>query len=145
MGVFLCPVSRHRIGSLRGLAWRLRRFDSFPYSMGSIQDEWASDAVNILAEIPKAVTVRRGSGAATSLNVLMSAPMVEQDLGQGGLVNSTSYDVKFLRSDAVANPNLIIYGNLVHFNGSDYRIVAINDRPPSAWIIVRVMSRAQPA
>ena len=111
----------------------------------SIQDEWASDAQEILAEIPKSVTVRRGSGATTAFSVLVSPPMVSQDLETGGFMSSTSYDVKFLRSDCVAHPNVVIFGNLVHFNGNDYRIVAINDRPPSAWIIVKVQSKGEPA
>jgi hypothetical protein len=113
--------------------------------MGSIQNEWAADAAEILNEIPKAVTVRRGSGPSTSFNVLMSAPMVQQDLETGGFLNSTSYDVKFLKADADLNPGVVVYGNLVSFNGGDYRIVAINDRPPSAWIIVRVQTKAGPA
>ena len=111
----------------------------------SIQDEWASDAAEILAEIPKAVTVRRGSGSTTSFNVLISPPMVSQDLETGGFMSSTSFDVKFLRTDAVAHAGVVIFGNLVHFNGGDYRIVAINDRPPSAWIIVKVQSKGEPA
>jgi hypothetical protein len=110
--------------------------------MGSIQDEWASDAAAILAEIPKAVTVHRGSGVATPFNVLMSAPMVQQDLETGGFLNSTSYDVKFLRTDSNAHPGVVVYGNLMTYDGGVYRIVAINDRPPSAWIIVRVQTKA---
>ena len=113
--------------------------------MGSIQDEWASDAGQILSEIPKAVTVQRGSGAATSFNVLMSDPMVQQDLETGGFLDTASFDVKFLKADCVAHPGVVIYGNLVTFNGKQYRIVALNDRPPSAWIIVKVQSKASPA
>lgn len=113
--------------------------------MGAYDDEWSADAAEILSEIPKAVTVRRGAGAPLSFNVLMSTPMVAQDLETGGFMNSTSYDVKFLRTDTVAHPGVVIYGNLVHFAGSDYRIVAINDRPPSAWVIVRVQAKGEPA
>ncbi len=113
--------------------------------MGAIQDEWAADASEILSEIPKAVSVRRGSGSSTSFNVLMSAPMVQQDLETGGFLNSTAYDVKFLKADCVAHPGVVIYGNLVTYNGADYRIVAINDRPPSAWVICRVQTKAGPA
>jgi len=113
--------------------------------MGSIQDEWTADAAEILGEIPKAVTVRRGSGSTTAFNVLMSAPMVQQDLETGGFLNSTSYDVKFLKTDCVAHAGVVIYGNLVTYNGADYRIVAINDRPPSAWVICRVQTKAGPA
>ena len=112
--------------------------------MGSIQDEWASDASEIMTEIPKAVTVRRGSGATTAFNVLMGPPMVQQDMETGGFLNSTSFDVKFLKTDCAAYPGVVIYGNVVHYNGGDYRIVAINDRPPSAWIIVRVQTKVGP-
>jgi hypothetical protein len=111
----------------------------------SIQDEWASDASQILAEIPKAVTVRRGSGASTSFNVLISPPMVSQDLETGGFMNSTSFDVKFLRSDTEAHAGVVIYGNLIRYNNLDFRIVAVNDRSPSAWIIVKVQSKGEPA
>jgi len=111
----------------------------------SIQDEWASDASQILAEIPKAVTVRRGSGTATSFNVLISPPMVSQDLETGGFMNSTSFDVKFLRTDTEAHAGVVIYGNLIRYNNLDFRIVAVNDRPPSAWIIVKVQSKGEPA
>lgn len=113
--------------------------------MGSIQDEWAADAGEILNEIPKAVTVQKGSGLAVSFNVLMGEPMVQQDLETGGFLDTASFDVKFLKADCSAHPGVVIYGNLVNFNGKQYRIVAINDRPPSAWIIVRVQTKASPA
>ena len=113
--------------------------------MGSIQDEWLSDATQIQGEIPKAVTVRRGSGSTTAFNVLMGPPMVQQDMETGGFLNSTSFDVKFLRTDTEAHPGVVIYGNIVTYNGGDYRIVAINDRPPSAWVIVRVQTKVGPA
>jgi hypothetical protein len=114
--------------------------------MGSIQDEWAADASVILGEIPKAVTVRHTpTGTPTAFNVLMGPPMVQQDMETGGFLNSTSFDVKFLRTEALAHPGLVVYGNLVNYNGGDYRIVAINDRPPAAWIIVRVQTKAGPA
>lgn len=113
--------------------------------MGLYDAEWAADAATILAEIPKAVTVRRGSGAATAFNVLMGPPMVQQNLETGGFLNTTAFDVKFLKADAALHPGVIAYGNLVSYNGLNYRIVAINDRPPSAWIIVRVEGAAGPA
>ena len=113
--------------------------------MGLYDAEWAADAASILAEIPKAVTVRRGSGAATSFNVLMGPPMVQQNLETGGFLNSTAFDLKFLKADAAAHPGVIVYGNLVTYNGQEFRIVAINDRPPSAWVMARVESKAGPA
>jgi hypothetical protein len=113
--------------------------------MGSIQDEWASDAAVILNEIPKAVTVQKASGLPVSFNVLMGDPMVQQDLETGGFLDSAAFDVKFLKSDTLAHPGVVIYGNLVSFNSKQYRIVAINDRPPSAWVIVRVQTKVGPA
>jgi len=113
--------------------------------MGIIQDEWASDAGEILAEIPKAVTVQKGNGTPTSFDVLMSEPVVQQDLETGGFLDSAAYDVKFLKSDVEARPGVVVYGNLVTFNGKQYRIVSITDRPPSAWVIARVQTKAGPA
>ena len=46
--------------------------DRFPFY--DLDGCLAADAAEILNEIPKAVTVRRGSGPSTSFNVLMSAP-----------------------------------------------------------------------
>lgn len=109
--------------------------------MGAIQDEWDADAGEILAEIPKAVTVQRGSGEAVAFNVLMTEPLNQQDLETGGFLNTASFDIKFLRLDCEDNPNSVIYGNLVNFNSKQYRIVAINDRPPSAWVIVKVQTK----
>ena len=113
--------------------------------MGSFDAEWAADAAEILSEIPKAVTVHLGAGASVGFNVLMGPPMVQQDLETGGFLNSTSFDVKFLRSDTVAHPGVVAFGSLISYNGKQYRVVAINDRPPSAWIIVRVQSKGGPA
>lgn len=109
-----------------------------------LPDEWAADAAEILAEIPKAVTVKNvPGGTPVALNCLMSQPAVMQDLETGGFLNQTSYDIKFLRTDAVANPGLIAYGNVVAYQGEEYRIMTVTDRPPSAWIIVKVQTKVQ--
>ena len=113
--------------------------------MGSIQDEWASDAGEILNEIPKAVTVQKASGAPVSFNVLLGDPMLQQNLETGGFLDSASFDVKFLKSDTSAHPGVVSFGSVISFNGKQYRIVAINDRPPSAWFIVRVQTKVGPA
>jgi hypothetical protein len=113
--------------------------------MGTIQEEWASDAAEILNEIPKAVTVRRGNGTPVAFNILMSPPMVEQNLETGGFLPSTSYDIKFLRLDTIAHAGVVIFGNILTFNGGEYRIVAINDRPPSAWVMCRVQTKSGPS
>ena len=113
--------------------------------MGLFDAEWAADAAVILSEIPKAVLVHIGTGADVAFNVLMGPPMVQQDLETGGFLNSTSFDVKFLRSDLEAHPGVVAFGSLITYAGKQYRVVAVNDRPPSAWIIVRVQSKGGPA
>ena len=73
--------------------------------MSSITEEWASDASEILSEIPKAVTVKNvPGGSPVALNALMTQPAVLQDLETGGFLNQTSFDIKFLRTDAAAHP-----------------------------------------
>jgi hypothetical protein len=74
----------------------------------------------------------------------MGEPMVQQDLETGGFLDVASFDVKFLKVDCAARPGVVIFGNLVTFNGKQYRIVAINDRPPSAWVIARVQTKVGP-
>ena len=112
--------------------------------MSVITDEWASDASEILGEIPKAVTVKNvPSGSPIALNALMSQPAIMQDLETGGFLNHTSFDIKFKRFDAVANPGLIAFGNIVAYNGQEFRIMTVTDRPPSAWIICKVQTKVQ--
>jgi len=113
--------------------------------MGLIQDEWRADAKAILEEIPKAVTVRHGSGATTAFNVLLGAPMVQQDMETGGFLDSASYEVKFHVEDISAHPGVVVVGNLIDYIGKAFRIVAVNPRTESAWLIVRVQTKAGPA
>jgi hypothetical protein len=112
--------------------------------MPGITDEWASDASEILSEIPKAVTVKNvPGGSPVALNALMTQPAVLQDLETGGFLNQTSFDIKFLRTDAAAHPGLIAFGNVVTYQGQEYRIMTVTDRPPSAWLIVKVQTKVQ--
>jgi len=112
--------------------------------MSGITEEWASDASEILSEIPKAVTVKNvPGGSPVALNALMSQPAIMQDLETGGFLNHTSFDMKFLRTDAVANPGLIAFGNVVAYQGQEYRIMTVTDRPPSAWVICKVQTKVQ--
>lgn len=112
--------------------------------MSEITDEWAADASEILSEIPKAVTVKNvPAGSPVALNALMSQPAIMQDLETGGFLNHTSFDLKFLRTDAVAHPGLIAYGNVVTYQGQEFRIMTVTDRPPSAWVIVKVQTKVQ--
>jgi hypothetical protein len=66
-----------------------------------------------------------------------------QDLETGGFLNHTSFDMKFLRTDSVANPGLIAFGNIVGYGGKEFRIMNVTDRLPSAWIIVKVQTKEQ--
>lgn len=109
----------------------------------AIQDEWAADAAEILAEIPKAVTVRKGASSPVALNVLMSQPMIMQDLETGGFTSSTSYDIKVLRADYVLHSAVIAHGSIFAYGGEDFRVVAIVNRTPSAWVICRVQTLVQ--
>lgn len=112
--------------------------------MTDITAEWASDASEILGEIPKAVTVKNvPAGSPVAFNALMSQPAVMQDLETGGFLNHTSFDLKFLRTACVANPGVVAYGNIVTYEGQDYRIMTVTDRPPSAWIICKVQTKVQ--
>jgi hypothetical protein len=112
--------------------------------MSVITNEWASDASEILGEIPKAVTVKNvPGGSPIALNALMGQPSIMQDLETGGFLNHTSFDMKFLRTDAVANPGLIAFGNIVGYGGKEFRIMTVTDRSPSAWIIVKVQTKEQ--
>lgn len=116
--------------------------------MGFYEDADA-DAIEILSEVGKSATIQHGlTGIPVSITVMIGPTMVMEDLETGGFVNSTSFDVKILRSYAISNlsyvsgssPGLVAYGNLINYNGSQYRIHAVNDRPPSAWIICRVVT-----
>ena len=112
--------------------------------MSAITDEWATDASEILSEIPKAVTVKNvPSGSPIAFNALMSQPAVMQDLETGGFMNHTSFDMKFLRVAAAAHPGVIAFGNVVAYEGQEYRIMTVTDRPPSAWLIVKVQTKVQ--
>lgn len=112
--------------------------------MSEITDEWALDALEILSEIPKAVTVKNvPGGQPVALNALMSQPSIMQDLETGGFMNQTSFDMKFLRSDAEANAGLIAFGNIVTYGQQEFRIMTVTDRVPSAWIIVKVQTKVQ--
>jgi hypothetical protein len=44
---------------------------------------------------------------------------------------------------ASTHPGLFAYGNIVNYDGQDYRIVAIANRPPSAWLVAKVQTKEQ--
>lgn len=112
--------------------------------MSDITQEWSQDAFEIVGEIPKAVTVKNvPAGQPIALNCLMGEPSIMQDLETGGFMNHASFDVKFLRTDAVANPGLLAFGNIITYQGNQFRIMTVTDRPPSAWIICRVQTKTQ--
>lgn len=109
-----------------------------------IFDEFAADALEILNEVGKDVTIKNvPSGSPVAFKVMLTQPMVMQDLETGGFLNQTTFEVKVRRVDHAANPGVVAYGNIVTYNGEEYRIVAITDRPPSAWVIARVQTKVQ--
>jgi hypothetical protein len=112
--------------------------------MADLPSEWALDAIEILGEIPKAVTVKNvPGGSPVPLNALMSQPAIMKDLETGGFTSSTSFDVKFLRSGLTAHPGLVAFGNIIAYNGEQFRIMTVTDRPPSAWVICKVQTLVQ--
>jgi len=66
-----------------------------------------------------------------------------QDLETGGFTSSTSYDVKFIRTDYVLHSAVIAHGSVITFNGEDFRVVAVVNRPPASWVICRVQTLVQ--
>jgi len=123
---------------------RLLCFGHLAIVMSDIWTTFTSDALSILNEIGKNVTIKKvPGGTPVALKVMISTPMILQDLETGGFLNSTTFEVKVLRTDHNNNPGLAAYGNIVTYNDQDYRIVAVADRPPSAWVIMRVQTKEQ--
>ena len=111
--------------------------------MGFFEDAIV-DALSILNEVGKDVSVKNvPGGTPETFKVMVTQPMVLQDMDTGGFLNQTSFEIKFLRTDFIAHPGVIAYGNIVTYSGSEYRIVALADRPPSAWVIARVQTKVQ--
>jgi hypothetical protein len=110
--------------------------------MGFYEDA-AADALSILDEVGKVVALKNGTNPAIDVKVMVTQPMVLQDLETGGFLNQTTFEVKFPRDFAQANPTLVAYGNTLSYAGQEFRIVAIADRPPSAWIIAKVQTKVQ--
>ena len=111
--------------------------------MGFYEDA-AADALSILNEVGKTITVKIvPGGSPVTLKAMLTQPMVLQDMETGGFLNQTTFEVKVLRSTNTTYPGLFAYGNIVTYNNEEYRIVAVADRPPSAWIIARVQTKVQ--
>lgn len=109
-----------------------------------IFDDFAADALEILNEVGKDVTIKATpTSTPVALKAMLTQPMVLQDLETGGFLNQTTFEVKIRRSDHDANPGLFAYGNIVTYAGEEYRIVAIANRPPSAWVIGKVQTKVQ--
>ena len=112
--------------------------------MADLPSEWAADAVEILSEIPKSVSIQIGSnGTPKAFNALLTPPQVLQDIETGGFVNHTNFEAKFLKTDVAANPTYFVFGNIMNYNGNQYRLMTIIDRPPSAWYIIKVQTLVQ--
>lgn len=110
----------------------------------SIWDEFTADAQSILNEVGKDITIKNvPGGTPVAFKAMVTQPMVLQDMETGGFLNSTTFEVKVLRTVANTHPGLFAYGNIVNYDGQDYRIVAIANRPPSAWLVAKVQTKEQ--
>jgi hypothetical protein len=110
----------------------------------SIWDEFTADAQSILNEVGKDITIKNvPGGTPVAFKAMVTQPMVLQDMETGGFLNSTTFEVKVLRTVASTHPGLFAYGNIINYDGQDYRIVAIANRPPSAWLIAKVQTKVQ--
>jgi hypothetical protein len=110
----------------------------------SIWDEFTADAQSILDEIGKDIQIKKvPGGTPVALKAQVTQPMVLQDMETGGFLNQTTFEVKVLRTTAAAHPGLFAYGNIVIYDGQEYRIVAIANRPPSAWLVAKVQTKVQ--
>ena len=111
--------------------------------MADIWAEFSADAASILTEIGKDVTIKIvPGGVPVAVKAMITQPMVLH-METGGFLNQTTFEVKVLKSFADANPGLVVYGNIVNYDNQDYRIVAIANRPPAAWVIARVQTKEQ--
>jgi hypothetical protein len=110
----------------------------------SIWDEFTADALSILNEVGKDITIKNvPGGTPVAFKAMVTQPMVLQDMETGGFLNSTTFEVKVLRTVASTHPGLFAYGNIINYDGQDYRIVAIANRPPSAWLVAKVQTKEQ--
>jgi len=110
----------------------------------SIWDEFTADAQSILNEVGKDITIKNvPGGTPVAFKAMVTQPMVLQDMETGGFLNSTTFEVKVLRTVAASHPGLFAYGNIINYDGQDYRIVAIANRPPSAWLVAKVQTKEQ--
>lgn len=110
----------------------------------SIWDEFTADAQSILDEVGKDITIKNvPGGSPVAFKAMVTQPMVLQDMETGGFMNSTTFEVKVLRTVANTHPGLFAYGNIIGYDGQEYRIVAIANRPPSAWLIAKVQTKEQ--
>jgi hypothetical protein len=112
--------------------------------MADIWAEFTADALSILNEIGKDVQIKAvPGGTPVTFKAQVTAPMVLQDMETGGFLNQTTFEVKILRTHASAHPGLFAFGNIVIYDGQEYRIVALANRPPSAWLVAKVQTKVQ--
>jgi hypothetical protein len=112
--------------------------------MPDIFAEFTVDAAAVLGEIGKDITIKQvPGGTPVAFKAMVTQPMVLQDMETGGFLNQTTFEVKVLRTTADTHPGLFAYGNIVTYNAEEYRIVAIANRPPSAWLVAKVQTKVQ--
>lgn len=102
----------------------------------SIFDEFAVDAAEILSEIGRSVTLR-----GNAINAIVSEPRPGEVLEEGGLKETTTLSLKFLRSTLLAAPfnGLPETGDLIVFEGREYYVTEpASSRSGAAWASVNV-------
>lgn len=95
-----------------------------------IHDEIAADFAVILTEFGKPVEY-----LGQTLSAMISEPMLAGEFVLGGEVDDVRFTVKVLRTDLPAMPRS---GQLLRWDGKDYRIRAVMNRPPHAIVTLEV-------
>jgi hypothetical protein len=99
----------------------------------SVHNEIAADAAQIFTEFGKEIRWKERPYPA-----LISEPAFSQEFETGGIADTGDFTIKLLRSTLLHGiPKL---GERITFNGEDYRVVRVTDRPPHPLIILVLSS-----
>jgi hypothetical protein len=102
--------------------------DSAPGGV-SVYNEIAADAAQVFAEFGKEIQWKDRAYPA-----LISEPAFSQEFETGGFADAGDFTIKLLRATLLHGiPRL---GDRIAFNGEDYRVVRVTDRPPHPLIIL---------
>jgi hypothetical protein len=100
----------------------------------SIFDEMASDSAELLREFGKQITWNGNEYSA-----LVSEPTIAQEFDVGGFVDSVDFVAKLLRNDLIHG--LPEHGELVTYNGEEYRIMRLSNRPPHPFVVLTLAAK----